>query len=108
MPTTKSASEHITDEVTAWPGVNAVTGERGEWSFRVGDEELGHLHGDRVAHFGFPRDVGSRLRDEGRVGPHPVNRHSPRLAARDLTTPADVDDVIALMRLNYDRIAATD
>ncbi|CAA9497029.1 MAG: hypothetical protein AVDCRST_MAG85-1529, partial [uncultured Solirubrobacteraceae bacterium] len=33
---------------------------------------------------------------------------SPRLAARDLTTPADVDDVIALMRLNYDRIAATD
>lgn len=66
------SSVRITEVVTSWPGVVAVTGERGEWSFRRGDAEIGHLHGDRVAHFGFPRDLGARLRAEGRVGPHPV------------------------------------
>ena len=47
----KSASERITDEVTSWPGVTAGTGRRGEWSFKVGRKEVGHLHGDRAAHF---------------------------------------------------------
>ncbi len=102
-----NASEQITAEVTAWEGVEAMTGDRGEWSFRLGRREIGHLHGDRVAHFGFPRDVGTALRAAGRVGPHPVNPHSPKLAARDLIGPRDVDDVIALLRLNYDRERAT-
>lgn len=98
-------SRRIIDAVTAWPGVHAADGERGELSLRAGDVELGHLHGDRVAHFFFPRDLGTRLREEGRVGPHPVNRHSPKLAARALETDADVEDVIALMRLNFDRLS---
>jgi hypothetical protein len=99
---TLTPSRRITAEVASWPGVETGHGERGEFGFRVGGREIGHLHGDRVAHFGFPRDIGAQLRAEGRVEPHPVNRHSPRLAARDLDTEADVADVIALMRLNYD------
>ena len=103
----QTASERITATVTSWPGVEAGYGSRGEFGFRVGARELGHLHGDRVAHFGFPRELGARLREEGRVGPHPVNRHSTKLAARRIENEADVDDVIELMRLNYDRVAAT-
>ena len=99
-------SEQITSEVTSWPGVEAGIGERGEFGFRVDGNELGHLHGDRVAHFGFPRDVGAALREAGRVGPHPVNRHSTRMAARAIEGDDDVQDVIALMRLNYDRVMA--
>src|SRR6478609_12041049 len=98
-----TASEQITHAVTSWPGVEAGPGSRGEFAFTVEGREIGHLHGDRAAHFGFPRDVGARLREEGRVGPHPVNRHSTRLAARDIHTDADIEDVIALMRINYDR-----
>ena len=99
-------SEQITTAVTAWPGVEAGMGERGEWGFSVGGKQIGHLHGDRVAHFGFPRELGQELRDAGRVGPHPVNRHSPKLAARELHGEDDVRDVIELMRLNYDRVTA--
>jgi hypothetical protein len=99
-----TASQRITDEVTSWPGVEAGLGERGEYGFRVDGHEIGHLHGDRAAHFGFPRQVGAELREQGRVGPHPVNRHSTKLAARRIEDEADVDDVIALMRLNYDRV----
>ena len=98
------ANETITNTVTAWPGVEAGFGKRGEWGFRVDGKEIGHLHGDRVAHFFFPRDIGTQLREEGRVGPHPVNPHSPKLAARALDSDADVEDAIALMRLNYDRV----
>jgi hypothetical protein len=103
---TRSASDEITDVVTAWPGVEAGWGSRGEWAFRVGGSEIGHLHGDRVAHFGFPRDVGAELLAAGRVGPHPVNPHSTKMAARAIASEADVRDVIELMRLNYDRVAA--
>jgi hypothetical protein len=106
MTPTLTASRRITDEVTSWPGVEAGHGSRGEFGFRVGNREIGHLHGDRVAHFGFPRDVGAQLRAEGRVGPHPVNPHSTKMAARALETDADVEDAIALMRLNYDRVTA--
>ena len=106
MTTLRTASEQITDEVTSWPGVEAGAGERGEFSFRVAGEEIGHLHGDHAAHFGFPREVGSELREQGRVGPHPVNRHSTKLAARRIADDADVREVIGLMRLNYDRIVA--
>ncbi len=101
-----TSSQQITAEVTSWPGVAAGHGERGEFGFTVGGHEIGHLHGDRVAHFGFPRDVGTELRAQGRVGPHPVNRHSPKLASRAIEDEADVREVIALMRLNYDRVTA--
>ena len=93
----------IAAEVLTWAGTDAAWGPRGEHGLRLGDRELGHLHGDRVAHFGFPRDVGAALRAAGRVGPHPVNPHSPKMAARPLAAPGDVHDVIALLRLNYDR-----
>jgi hypothetical protein len=106
MGKTRSSSNEITDAVTAWPGVEAGFGSRGEWAFTVGGRQIGHLHGDRVAHFGFPRDIGAELRAEGRVGPHPVNPHSTKMAARPIETEADVRDVIDLMRLNYDRVVA--
>jgi hypothetical protein len=98
------ASEQITEEVTSWPGVEAGPGSRGEFAFTVDGKQIGHLHGDRVAHFGFPRDVGAELREQGRVGPHPVNPHSAKMAARQIESDADIRDVIELMRLNYVRI----
>ncbi len=98
-------SARIAAEVLTWPGTDAGWGSRGEHALWSGGHELGHLHGDRVAHFGFPRDVGAALRAAGRVGPHPVNPHSPKLAARRIAGDADVQDVLALLRLNHDRAA---
>ncbi len=102
--TSSTASQRITDEVTSWPGIEAGPGRRGEFAFRVGRKEIGHLHGDHAAHFSFPEGTWAELRDQGRITEHPVfpNRVGP--AARRIETDADVRDVIALMRLNYDRI----
>src|SRR5687768_1059551 len=103
---TQRASERITEEVTSWPGVSAGPGRRGEFAFTVGRREIGHLHGDRTAHFGFPKDVGTELRRQGRVGPHPVAPDKATWAARSIESDDDVRDVIALLRLNYDRAVA--
>jgi hypothetical protein len=105
LSTSTSAAARITAEVTSWPGVRAADGSRGELSFTVGKREIGHLHGDRSAHFAFPREVAARLREEGRIGPHPAFPDHPKLAARRITDEDDVRDVIALLRDNYDRIA---
>lgn len=100
---TRSAFDLIDDEVSCWPGVQAVTGSRGEYSFRLGKREIGHLHGSRVAHFGFPKDVWHELFEAGRIGYHPVFPGKPGFGARAIESEDDVRDVIALMRLNYDR-----
>lgn len=99
-----SASDQITAEVTSWPGITAAYGRRGEWSFRLERREIGHLHGDRSAHFNFPKPLWRELRDAGRIVEHPVfpGREGP--AARPIRSPADVEDVIALLRLNYQRL----
>jgi hypothetical protein len=101
-----TASQLITEEVTSWPGVEAGPGRRGEFAFKVGRREIGHLHGDHAAHFSFPKDVWAELFEAGRVTYHPVfpDRRGP--AARRIESDDDVRDVIALMRLNYDRVAA--
>jgi hypothetical protein len=100
-------SERITEEVTSWPGVTAGPGRRGEFAFKVGRREIGHLHGDHAAHFGFPKGVWQSLFEEGRIDYHPVFPGRPGFGARRIETEADVDDVIALMRLNYDRVVAS-
>ena len=101
-----TASERITREVTSWPGVEAGPGRRGEFAFKVGRREIGHLHGDHAAHFSFPKDVWTGLFAAGRVVHHPVFPGKEGPAARRIADDADVREVIALMRLNYERVVA--
>lgn len=102
MEQTARRSDRIAAEVTSWPGVEVQAGRFGSLAFVLGRRELGHLHGERVAHFAFPREVRARLLAEGRVVPHPVD--SPGLAARALADDGDEAAVVGLLRLNYERI----
>jgi hypothetical protein len=106
MNESRTASQQITEEVTAWPGVEAGPGRRGEFAFRVGRREIGHLHGDHAAHFSFPKEVWANLFEQGRVVHHPVFPGKVGPAARRIEDEADVRDVIQLLRLNYDRVVA--
>jgi hypothetical protein len=101
-----TAARTITAEVTTWPGVQAGPGRRGEFAFRVGRREIGHLHGDHAAHFAFPKDVWHRLIAEGRVVEHPVFPGKVGPAARRIEDEGDVREVVALMKMNYDRLVS--
>lgn len=100
------ASERITEEVTSWPGVEAGPGDRGELAFTVGRRSIGHLHGDRAAHFSFPKQVWTELKEQGRIDYHPVFPGKQGPASRRIEGEAEVRDVIDLLRLNYDRVVA--
>jgi luciferase-like monooxygenase len=103
---TGTASARITEEVGSWPGVSTGYGRRGEFAFKVGHREIGHLHGDHAAHYFFGEQEWTKLIAQGRVVPHPVfpDRRGP--AARRIEDDADVTDVIELMRINYERVVA--
>ncbi len=106
MTETPSASEQIIEQVTSWPGVEMGPNARGALAFMVGRREIGHLHGDHAAHFGFPKRVWRDLKQQGRIVDHPVFPGRPGPAARRIESDADVADVIELLRLNYDRVVA--
>jgi Family of unknown function (DUF5519) len=103
---TMRASEQITAEVATWHGVESGYGRRGEFAFKVRGREIGHLHGDHAAHFFFPEDVWATLYADHRIVHHPVFPDRAGPAARRIETADDVGDVIALMRLNYERSAS--
>jgi len=107
MTETRTPSRQITDEVTSWPGVQAGPGRRSEFSFKLGRHEIGHLHGDHSAHFFFSAETWAELKAEGRITPHPVFPDKRGPAARRIDSEDDVLDVIALMRLNYERALAS-
>src|SRR2546422_8534596 len=102
----RTPSQEITDEVISWPGIEAGPGRRGEFAFRLGAREIGHLHGDHAAHFSFPKDVWAELREQSRIVDHPVFPGKVGLAARRIEDETDVEDVIRLLRLNYERLVA--
>ena len=96
------ALDRINGEVTSWPGVTAEPHRFGGVEFRYGRRELGHLHGDRLADIPFPRRVHDELIAAGRVTEHHVLPGS-GWSSRYIASPEDVDDVVELLRMNYDR-----
>ena len=100
------AGERIVAEVTSWPGTVAAEGSRGELSLRLGKREIGHLHGDHAAHFGLPKALFHDLHGRGQVDYHPVFPGKPGFAARRIESEGDVEDVIEILGLNYDRVIA--
>src|SRR4051794_18531349 len=95
----------IAAEVQSWPGVSSGPHRFGGIEFRLGRRELGHLHGDRFADLAFPRRVRDELVAQGRARPHHVLPDSGWVTA-PITTDDEVENVIALFKLGYERATA--
>ena len=96
------ASARIEREVGAWEGVTVQPHRFGGVEFRLGTRELGHLHGDRLADLPFKRPVRDMLVETGRANAHHVLPDS-GWVSKPIETEADVDEVIELFRLGYER-----
>lgn len=99
------ASERIASAVTGWDGVEAHPHRFGGIEFRLGRRELGHLHGDRLADLPFPMRIRDELVAAGRARPHHVLPESGWVSV-PIRGSDDVERVIDLFRMNYDRAAA--
>jgi hypothetical protein len=99
---TESIQQRIIREVTAWGGVTTAPHRFGGVELRVGRRELGHLHGNKLADLPFPVRVREQLVAAGKAQPHHVMPESGWISYY-IRDERDVDDVVALFRLNYDR-----
>ncbi len=89
----------------SWAGVEAGAHRFGGVEFRVRGQEIGHLHGGRLADLPFPVRVREELVAEGKARPHHV---LPRTGwvSYPIRGEEDVAGALELFRLNYDRLLA--
>jgi hypothetical protein len=96
-------SATIEREVAGWDGVTAEPHRFGGVEFRLGRIELGHLHGDRFADLPFPKATRDELIASGRASVHQPLPNSGWIR-KFINDDGDVEEVITLFRMNYDRI----
>jgi hypothetical protein len=97
----------IEREVASWPGVSTGDTGRGGLQLNYGKVELGHLHGSSFADLPFPKKVRDQLIAQGRASVHDPLPNSGWVRRR-MYAPEDVEAVIGLFRMNYDRARARD
>jgi len=99
-----TAGQVIREAVGSWPGVTVAPHRFGGLEYLYGRKEMGHVHGDRLADLPMPR----RLRDElvaaGRAEPHHVLPETGWISVF-INSPDDVEGVIELFRMQYERYA---
>ena len=100
-----SIRDEIEREIIGWPEVEARPHRFGGVEFRVRGHEIGHLHGNRLADLPFPVKVRKELVEAGKARLHHV---LPRTGwvSYPIRGEEDVEGVLELFRLNYDRVTA--
>ncbi len=78
-------------------------------AYRLGNREIGHVHGDGLVDIPFPTRVRNELVATGQAVPHHILPESGWISLY-IRNPEDVEKAIALLRKSYDlvnqRIAA--
>ena len=98
----ESIEQRIVREISTWPDVTVAPHRFGGVEFRVGRRELGHLHGSRWADLPFPIRVRDELIAAGKAERHHVLPETGWITVR-IRNVDDVEQVIDLFRMNYDR-----
>jgi luciferase-like monooxygenase len=98
-----SPSEKIKQELLSWKGVTIHEHNFVTVMFYINGIEMGHLHGDSIADLQFPAKVSRSLVKEGRVSPHHFIPKS-GWVSYEIRNVQDVDAVIELFRLQYNRL----
>jgi len=101
----KGAGELIRDEVTSWPGVEALPHRFGGIEYRYGRKEMGHVHGDRLADLPLPRRLHDEVIADGRAQAHHVLPQTGWVSCW-MAGVEDVPGVIELFRTQYERYRA--
>jgi len=100
-------SEKIKQELLSWKGVTLHEHNFVTIFFYVEGAEMGHLHGDSIADLKFPAKVSKKLVKEGYVSPHHVISKS-AWVSHEIRDNKDVEKILELFRLQYDRLTKSE
>jgi hypothetical protein len=97
----KGASTTIKETLLGWPQVTAEPHRFGGTEYKVGNREIGHIHGDWLVDIPFPTRVRDVVIAEGRAEPHHILPESGWISFY-LREGDDVQKAIDLFRESYD------
>jgi predicted DNA-binding protein (MmcQ/YjbR family) len=95
------AGKRITNIVTEWDAVTAHTHRFGGTEYRIGQRELGHIHGDHMLDIPFPKRVRDELVAAGEAQPHHLLSETGWVSFY-LREEHDVERAVALLRRSFD------
>lgn len=96
--------ESLRQELLSWDGVSEKPHRFGGVEFCFKKKELGHLHGEKLADFPFPKSVRDELIQAGIAKPHHVLPDSGWVSFW-IKGEQDIPHVLKLFKMQYDRIA---
>ena len=91
----------IADQVMSWPGVTAHDHRFGGLEFRLGNRQLGHLHGNRIADIPLRRSLRDELVAAGQVRVHRWRPDSGWVTV-PIGSEEGRDEAVRLLRLGYE------
>ena len=97
----KGASNRIKDALLSWPDVSAHPHRFGGTEYRIGQREIGHIHGDWLVDIPFPTKVRNEIVAAGRAEPHHILPDSGWISFY-LREDSDVQKAIDLFRESYE------
>ncbi len=99
--TVKGASAKIKEDLLAWPQVTAHPHRFGGTEYKLGNREIGHIHGDWLVDIPFPTKVRNAIVAAGRAEPHHILPESGWISFY-LREEADIQKAIDLFRESYE------
>lgn len=97
-----NAQQRIDAAVMQWAEVTSGKHRFGGLEWRIGQTEVGHIHGDSLVDITFPSKVRDELVAARRAQPHHIY---PEIGISfHLNEPADIERAIELLRISYDLI----
>jgi hypothetical protein len=97
-----SPARTVLDEVITWAGITTQPTPRGATAILFEGTELGHVHANRgTLDLPLPADRRAQVLEAGRA-----KEWFSGWVSKQLASPADADDGIALLRESYDALRA--
>ena len=96
-----AGSRGIVEEVMSWPDVSAHDHRFGGIEFRLGERQLGHLHGDQIADIPLKRSLRDELVASGRAKTHRWRPDSGWVTV-EIDSEQGRDEAVRLLRVGYE------
>lgn len=93
----------LRQEILSWDDVSEHEHRFGGVEFRYKDKELGHLHGEELADFPFPKSIRDELVQAGLAEPHHVFPNSGWVSYW-IKGEQDIAHLLKLFKMQYDRM----